>query len=313
MSDTSDHTPEIMDAAAPFNDHRADVILRSHDYMDFRVHKLFLSMASPVFNDILSNLQPAAISGAAMRNSDLVRDGRPVVKVTEDAKILDLVLRLCYPGVFPGLTEMDAIRGVLEACRKYAIEGADRTLAEVFAGMVDRDALGAFGLAIECGMEEVAGKAAFALLKMSLSTLVHTPLPCTVSGEQYRLLVQYHIDCGVAADGAVQRRESLDALADASPDLISKHQLCPKCFQSDMHYYYAPTYVQDYLHRIGMHLRVWPSAEQVLPLYDGELRIARAACLNCRKERSSGLAALKARLAIEVNAAVASVPVPKFL
>ena len=44
----------------PFNKPTADVILRSSDDVDFRVHKVILAEASPVFEGMFSIPQPPA-------------------------------------------------------------------------------------------------------------------------------------------------------------------------------------------------------------------------------------------------------------
>ncbi|KAI0067662.1 hypothetical protein BV25DRAFT_847656 [Artomyces pyxidatus] len=50
------------DFGPPFHDDDADVILRSSELVDFRVHKRTLSQASPVFRSILTQLPNAITS-----------------------------------------------------------------------------------------------------------------------------------------------------------------------------------------------------------------------------------------------------------
>ena len=45
-------------ATAPFDHAKADIVLRSSDNVDFRVFKLFLSLASPVFETLFDIPQP---------------------------------------------------------------------------------------------------------------------------------------------------------------------------------------------------------------------------------------------------------------
>ncbi|KAI0037504.1 hypothetical protein FA95DRAFT_1506898, partial [Auriscalpium vulgare] len=45
-------------AAAPFDDPHTDIILQSSDGTLFHVHKVILSLASPVFSDMLRLAQP---------------------------------------------------------------------------------------------------------------------------------------------------------------------------------------------------------------------------------------------------------------
>jgi hypothetical protein len=66
----------------------ADLIIRSSDFVDFQVHKLLLSMASPFFKDLLSLPQPS--------DSKTV-DGLHVVQLLEDSELLNSLLSMLYP------------------------------------------------------------------------------------------------------------------------------------------------------------------------------------------------------------------------
>ena len=72
----------------PFNVPDANLILRSFDSVDFRVHKPVLSMASPFFEDLLSLPQPS--------DSESV-DGLPVVRLPEDSELLNSLVSMLYP------------------------------------------------------------------------------------------------------------------------------------------------------------------------------------------------------------------------
>ncbi len=66
----------------------ADLVIRSSDFVDFQVHKLVLSMASPFFKDLLS---PSQLS-----DSETV-DGLHVVQLSEDPELLNSLLSMLYP------------------------------------------------------------------------------------------------------------------------------------------------------------------------------------------------------------------------
>ena len=72
-------------ASAPFNDTRADIILRTSDGMNFHVFNIILSLASPIFIDMFKTSHPAF--GCKL----------PIVTISEDSKTLDLALRHLYP------------------------------------------------------------------------------------------------------------------------------------------------------------------------------------------------------------------------
>jgi hypothetical protein len=72
----------------PFDVSDANLIIRSSDLVDFRVHKSVLAMASPFFEDLLSLPQPS--------DSEIV-DGLPVVQFSESSELLSSLLSILYP------------------------------------------------------------------------------------------------------------------------------------------------------------------------------------------------------------------------
>ncbi|KAI9454469.1 hypothetical protein BJY52DRAFT_1188897 [Lactarius psammicola] len=88
----------------------ANIIIRSSDRADFRVHKSLLAMSSPFFEDLLSLPQPP--------DGEIV-DGLPVVQLSEDADLLNSLVSLLYPipPVIPGSYEK--VFALLAACQKY--------------------------------------------------------------------------------------------------------------------------------------------------------------------------------------------------
>jgi hypothetical protein len=83
----------------------ADIILQSSEGVNFRVHKLIVSMASSHLLDTESDLQ----------------DGLPVFDVSEDARTLGALLWLCYPFCDPNVMDIEVAGAVLRAARKYQI------------------------------------------------------------------------------------------------------------------------------------------------------------------------------------------------
>jgi hypothetical protein len=75
-------------AGAPFDDAWADLILRSSDGVPFRVFKIILSLASPIFTDMFSIPPPVS------QQSD---DQIPMVDLSEHSKVLDVALCHIYP------------------------------------------------------------------------------------------------------------------------------------------------------------------------------------------------------------------------
>jgi BTB/POZ domain len=96
---------------SPFNDHRADVILRTSDLVDFRVHTLVLSLVSPVFDSMFNLPQPPD-----------AEDALPVISVSESSRTLEKFLVFCYPGRDPELADLNDVGDMLEVMSKYDVE-----------------------------------------------------------------------------------------------------------------------------------------------------------------------------------------------
>ncbi|KAI0730779.1 hypothetical protein C8Q76DRAFT_598947, partial [Earliella scabrosa] len=102
----------------PFTKPTADVILRSVDKIEFRVHKLILSEASPVFEGMWSLPQP---SGSRPSDDSTALS---VVDLPETGRTLNHLLRICYPFADPVLDSIDDIARVVETATKYEMKGA---------------------------------------------------------------------------------------------------------------------------------------------------------------------------------------------
>ena len=66
----------------------ANLIIRSSDFVKFRVHKSVLALVSPFFKDLLSLPQPS--------DSEIV-DGLPVVQLTESSELVNSLISMLYP------------------------------------------------------------------------------------------------------------------------------------------------------------------------------------------------------------------------
>ncbi|KAF8262692.1 hypothetical protein EI94DRAFT_1743016, partial [Lactarius quietus] len=88
----------------------ADVIVRSSDHVDFRVHKSILACSSPVFNDMFSLPQPS---------DDEAVDGLQIVELTEDSELVRALITALYPIPSELPTSHDRILALLSAAQKY--------------------------------------------------------------------------------------------------------------------------------------------------------------------------------------------------
>ena len=144
---------------APFDDEDADIIFRSSDDVDFRVYRVVLAKASPVFRTMLQLPQPSSTSTAPS-----VQDEPHVITLTEDAKTLENVLRLCYPVEHPSITSVDDIRDILEATRKYELTSVSANLRLHMKQILPKEPLRIYAIAYMFEMEDVAKDAATFLL-----------------------------------------------------------------------------------------------------------------------------------------------------
>ena len=95
-----------------FDAEEADLVLRSADCKEFRVHKCILSIASPVFRDMFSLPQP--------HNST---HNLPHVDLPETTETVDILLRYIYPIPSPKIEDFVTLGNVLASAEKYAAEG----------------------------------------------------------------------------------------------------------------------------------------------------------------------------------------------
>ena len=72
----------------PFRVLDANLVIRSSDLVDFRVHKGVLAMVSPLFKDTFSLPQP---------NDSEVVDGLPMIRISEDSELLSCLVSILYP------------------------------------------------------------------------------------------------------------------------------------------------------------------------------------------------------------------------
>ncbi|TFK92870.1 hypothetical protein K466DRAFT_658987 [Polyporus arcularius HHB13444] len=139
-------------AGPPFNKATADAILRASDNVDFRVRRSILAEASCVFEDMLSIPQPPL--GAA--NSDEVKDGLPIIRLSEDSTTLDRLLRLCYPTDDPQIDSLDDLRPVLQAALKYMMQESTSLLRRRLVKLGQAQPLRAFAMACTLELDQEA-------------------------------------------------------------------------------------------------------------------------------------------------------------
>jgi hypothetical protein len=194
--DTLDDPPA--NAPGPFSNADADIILRSCDGSQFRVHKLLLYLVSPIFKDMLAIPQPQSLCGD---KSEL-----PVVDLTETGSTIRKLLHLCYPAIFdsPDASKSESLSEVthlIEATTKYEIQSARKAALQLLIQprFLDSAPLRVYATARRFRAEKEARLAAAHLLRRPL---LQDESPADLEAIDYESLyhlVLYHKRCTVAA------------------------------------------------------------------------------------------------------------------
>ncbi|KZS91918.1 hypothetical protein SISNIDRAFT_400394, partial [Sistotremastrum niveocremeum HHB9708] len=91
-----------------------DLIVRTSDNVEFKIHKIIMALASQVFRD----MQTLDITNTLIFSSD---NPTPVVDISEPFQLFDVLLRLIYPVPQPDLTSLDLVADLLVAADKYVM------------------------------------------------------------------------------------------------------------------------------------------------------------------------------------------------
>ena len=93
----------------PFRVPDANLVIRSSDLVDFRVHKSVLAMTSPIFRDTLSLPQPS--------DSEFV-DGLPMIQISEDSELLSCLVSILYPVQTVIPNSYEKVLHLLSTCQR---------------------------------------------------------------------------------------------------------------------------------------------------------------------------------------------------
>ncbi|EGO28779.1 hypothetical protein SERLADRAFT_335978, partial [Serpula lacrymans var. lacrymans S7.9] len=181
----------------PFDHPKADIILRSSDYVYFRVFRLFLSLASPFFEAMFELPQPSVHD-----SGDEIKDGLVVIPVTEDSRTLDHLLRFCYPSTLaedPNLEDLTDVVQVSEAARKYSLELIEKKVGNALGNqaILEKEPFRAFAVACGSRMEDETRTAARYTLRHPLMPPKVKELEL-ITAVDLRQLLHYHAKCADA-------------------------------------------------------------------------------------------------------------------
>ena len=273
---SSEPNPPENLAEAPFDDARADLVLRSSDKVDFRVFKIILSLASPIFTDMFSIPLPPSDS----KPSD---DEVQVVSLSEHSTALDVALRHIYPVRTPEGDTLYFASILAEFARKYQVEALDKVITGYLTVSVERDPVGVYAVAVTYGYDGIGANAARSCLNLPFSDLQSPYVRCATA-EHISGLLRYHIACGKAASALASGRTWFSSLSHWKTGTFVPHGggiACQACSMPDFidqtstshgprsHNYKGPPRrsgprcVWNYLHRSALVLAHHPNAEAI--------------------------------------------------
>ena len=290
----STNEPQSTNAEAPFNDPKADVILRSSDNVDFRTFKSMLRFASTVFDDMFGWPQPPAEN-----------DQFPVVAVSEPSRTVRNVLMFCHPKCSPELDNIFEINEVTAMGLKYDMEGvvgrARQSAKTLLLGFMEKEPIRAYAIACRYKLTREVRTAAKATLALPLSA---RPSPAElelISAADLQHVITYHESCGKA-----------------TVKLTSVHgpcgqrfvwERCNSCgYESYLDEQYAKWWA-EYAQKVQKALQIRPCGNTVRNtqgLLDGVASATRG-CRTCSQEALADIRKFNQSLALAVEDAVSKV------
>lgn len=302
-------------AGAPFDDAKADLILRSSDEVPvhFRVFKTILSVASPIFADMFSIPSPPP---PPEKSHDEVQ----VVPLSEHSIALDMALRHIYPIRRTRPSKADNLRYariLAEFAQKYQVEVLDQFIIGYLASSLELDPVGAYAIAVTYGYNGIGVDAARSCLNLPFHDLQSPYLPCATV-EQISELLRYHVACGVAASSlASSDRSWFSSLVQDGGELTPKRgEMCPQCVTTDFmsqtssksERIRVPLGVWTYLHRSTLILAHRPTPKAVT----GEAFVLKTNdCRKCAPYLRLHILELSVLFGKAIKNAIEKIPLPK--
>ncbi|KAJ8508032.1 hypothetical protein ONZ45_g9657 [Pleurotus djamor] len=190
-----------MIALRPFNDRNANVIIRSSDGVDFYVHESILCLASSTFKHKLSVTTPDVLRNHQITEAEA---NAKFLRVLIDSTTLDCVLRFCYPGRSPEISDQSDLEKVLHAADQHEFEGVIQALEEEYIrlGEVEKKPLRAYAMARRYEWKKLTKLAVRASLYFTLDELlVQSASQSTqvalrsMSPLDHQMFLQFHALC----------------------------------------------------------------------------------------------------------------------
>ena len=162
----------------------ADVILRTSGGKEFLAHKLILSLASSVFEDMFSLPQPTPIESSQL----------PIVDVNDPPEALEMFLQIVYPTPNPPINDIEALVSVLRLADKYnagVVLDAHKDFLQSTG--LDSPPVHVYAILCICGRKKESEAAARRVPFASLASLTSHPLLRLMTVEHYHRLVVFMV------------------------------------------------------------------------------------------------------------------------
>ena len=228
-----------------------DAVLRSSDGKEFRVHRLILGLASPVFQDMFSLPQPIEPPSHI-----------PTIDVLESSDVLEPFIQYLYPCAPPKVLDLSMWTALYIVADKYNAEVVMDPLRDMLIPrFLTTSPLRVYALASHWSLEEEAKIAARATLTMDISE--------GFPEEDARLMGS--VACQKLYLLHIQRRDQARILVNKRPYQFSDRS----CACSPTNF---PAMIQALSQRLAT--RPWLTAEG---LYEEAAKSSNSIfCLNCR-------------------------------
>ncbi len=177
-------------APAPFDNLSTDIVLRSADHVDFHVWRVILREASVFFANTFADAQ----SGPS---------DAPLVPMTESARTVEALLRLCYPVPDPEFASIDDLKPVMVAARKYQMDYIMQVLTRHLLVLAENTPLQAYAVALQFELVDTAREAGRLTLRHDDPCRFTADLD-TMPATAYYHLSAYRRECAEAACGTVE-------------------------------------------------------------------------------------------------------------
>lgn len=297
----SDTPPTV--GPAPFNSAYTDIVLRSTDHVDFYVWRSILQEASAFFTNMFTDADGGSSSA-------------PLVPMTESARTLESLLRLCYPISDPEFAAIDDLKPIMVAAQKYQMDYIMQVLTRRLLVFAEKTPLHAYAIALQFDLVDAAKAAGKLTLRYNDPCPFTKELEVVPAAAYYRLLA-YRRECVEAACQAVRDLRWLD---DASYIWFkARSGMCPcALFTSSLYRpsnrdndaFFVTQWYHQHLERVALALSAKPYRDTVAEadeLQGYRIYQDAASCTLCGGSIHSHMRKFMSRLAKEVDKKISAV------